>query len=68
MTQPTNNRWDNTRITIEQVKALWPGLVVSDTRDNGRMKKGTEKARITMPMGKSMQVTGSMTREQVKAL
>ncbi len=34
--------------------------------DNARMTKGTEKARITMPMGTSIQVTGSMTRKQVK--
>jgi hypothetical protein len=35
--------------------------------DNGRMTKGTEKARITFPLGKSIQVTGSMTRKQVTA-
>jgi hypothetical protein len=42
--------------------------VVNDTRDNGKITKGTEKARITLLVGKSIQVTGSMTREQVKAL
>ncbi len=31
------------------------------------MKKNTEKARITLPMGTSILVVGSTTRKQVKA-
>jgi primosomal replication protein N len=36
--------------------------------DNGGMAKRTGKARVTLLVGKSIQVTGSMAREQVKAL